>query len=123
MEEEARRLMLATGKIVSNYKPLIKYLELANPEQREKALPRSSDIEVVRSLLEKGYGTLEEVLNEVAKIVRDRLDPELSQKAIKYSLDVELGRDEAVRYISKLLAGWIIEIAEQLGVVRLRTKW
>ncbi len=115
--------MLATGKIVSDYRPLIKYLELANTEQRNKVLPRSSDIELVRILLERGYETLEEVLNEIVQIVKERFDPGLSCRAIKEVLDIELSEDEAVKYLSKILAGWIIEMAEQLGTVRLKSAW
>ncbi|MCD6341143.1 MAG: hypothetical protein J7L51_04265 [Desulfurococcales archaeon] len=119
----AKKPMLATGKIVPDYRPLIRYLELANAEQRDKVLPKSSDIELVRTLLERGYETLEEVLNEIVQVVRGRFDPNLSCRAVKEVLNVELEEDEAVKYLSKLLAGWIIEMAEQLGAVRLKSLW
>jgi len=121
--DSSRKLMLATGKAMVNYEPLVKYLELADPEQRERALPKGSDIEFVRALAERGYRTLDNILDEVAQIVKCRLDPKLSQVALKLSLGIELEADEAVRYISRILAGWIIEIAEQLGVIKLRRMW
>ncbi len=123
MREKAKKPMLATGKIVPDYRPLIRYLELANAEQRDRVLPKSSDIELVRTLLERGYETLEEVLNEIIQVVKERFDPDLSCRAIKEVLNIELEEEEAVRYLSKLLAGWIIEMAEQLGAVRLRSMW
>ncbi|MCD6429023.1 MAG: hypothetical protein J7L12_05385 [Desulfurococcales archaeon] len=123
MGEDVKKLMLATGKVVPDYRPLIRYLELANSEQRDRVLPKSSDIELVRTLLERGYETLEEVLNEIIQIVKERFDPDLSCRAIKEVLNIELEEDEAVRYLSKLLAGWIIEIAEQLGAIRLKGVW
>ena len=120
---EEERPMLATGKIVQDYRPLIKYLELISEDERTKVLPRSSDIEMVRALVEQGYVTLEEILGQVIQVVKDRFDPALSCRVIEEVLGLELEENEAVNYLAKLLAGWIIEIAERLGVINLKAGW
>ena len=120
---ESRKPMLATGKIISDYRPLIKYLEVAGEEERNKVLPKGSDIELVRVLLEQGYGTVDEMLNQIIRVVKNRFNPELSRRVIREVLNIEIEEEEAVNHLSKLLAGWIIEMAEQLGVIRLKSTW
>ncbi len=117
----SRRLMLSSGKVFGNYALLVRYLELCPEERRIASLPNSSDVELVKRLASRGAASLEELLGELAERFRSRVDPECSAGAARDVLGTEVVEDQAVRLVAVQLAGWTLEIAEALGVVKLKS--
>ena len=117
-------LFLTTGKVISNYRVLIKYLEIVSDDLRNKALPRSSDLEYVKELLSRcNMYRLSDILDLLVRYLRDRVSPEYAVRAIRDVMNIELSPEDAVDYVAKQLAGWILEIAEQLNILRVRGSW
>jgi len=115
--------MMATGKIIKDYRPLIKYLELADRELRSRTIPNSSDIEVIKELLARGTSNLSDLINELTKYIRNRVDPELARKAVREVLGTDVDSRTAEYMISRIIAGWVIEMAEQFGIVKLKSRY
>ena len=115
--------MMATGKVISDYRPLIKYLEIADKESKDKVIPRAEDIEVVRELISRGISNLNELLNELIKYVQSRVNEDLAKKAVEEVFNTEVDKTLAKHIISKVVAGWIIEMAEQFGVIKFKFRY
>ncbi len=116
------KLMLASGKL-SSYKVLLSYLNLLDDKEKSRFLPRSSDLEYIKKLIEEGFNRLDEIINELVKYLKERVNPDLACEAVKKALGIQLGTEEAITYVAKELASWIIEISESLNVVRIRGAW
>ncbi|OYT51766.1 MAG: hypothetical protein B6U73_01200 [Desulfurococcales archaeon ex4484_204] len=115
--------MLASGKIIRDYRALIKYLEMASKDLKEMALPSSTDLEYVRVLVTRRPLRLYELMEDLKNIVKERLDPDISRRAVAEVLNIDVSAEEAVEMIAKELAGWILEVAERLGILKLRMPW
>lgn len=114
------KLMLSSGKIFGSYALLEKYLELCPDEERVWSLPSSPDVEFVKYLASRGSATVERFIEELTERFVERVNPSYSVKAAKEVLGMELAGDQAVQLVAAQLAGWTLEIAEALGVIKLR---
>lgn len=114
------KLMLSSGKVFGNYSLLEKYLEVCPEEKRTGSLPNSSDIELVKYLVSRGAAPLDRLLEELVKRFKDRVDPQCCVRASREVLGMDLAEDQASQLVATQLAGWTLEIAEALGIVRLR---
>lgn len=114
------KLMLSSGKIFKDYLLLEKYLEICPENERGKSLPSSPDIEFVKYLASRGVGSLNMYLDELTRRFEERVNPAYCVKAVKEVLGTEVPEDRAVRIISTQLAGWTLEIAEALGIIKIR---
>lgn len=112
--------MLSSGKVFKDYTLLEKYLELCSEDERTRSLPNSSDIEFVRYLLNRKVGTLHDFLEELSRRFLSRVSPARSVDAVRSVFGMEVPEDYAVQLVSAQLAGWTLEIAEALGVIKLR---
>lgn len=112
--------MLSSGKVFKDYTLLERYLELCSESERVRSLPNSSDIEFVKYLVSRKAGTLHDFLEELSRRFLDRVSPARSVDAVRSVLGMDIPEDQAVQLISTQLAGWTLEIAEALGVIKLR---
>ncbi|MEM1930858.1 MAG: hypothetical protein QXL79_01940 [Sulfolobales archaeon] len=113
------KLMLSSGKVFGDYSLLERYLEICQ-EKKAEALPNSSDIEFVKRIANRGPASLNELLGELAKRFKHRVDPSCSVRASKEVLSMELAEDQASQLVATQLAGWTLEIAEALGIIKLK---
>jgi len=117
-----KKPFMSSGKLVRDYRPLLKYLDLLPPRDREKTLPSEDDFKFVESQIIKEPRKLDELIRELsgrkASIVNKKLAVEAVMKAWGMNVDEGL----AVREISGELAGWILEICDALGIVRINLK-
>ncbi|MEM1681814.1 MAG: hypothetical protein QW509_02890 [Sulfolobales archaeon] len=113
------KLMLSSGKVFGNYSLLERYLEICQ-EKKVESLPNSSDIEFVKHIASRGPASLDKFLEELVKRFKCRVDPVCSVKASKEVLNMELAEDQASQLVAVQLAGWTLEIAEALGVIKLK---
>jgi len=114
------RLMLSSGKVFKDYTLLEKYLELCSEDERVRSLPSSADIEFVKYLASRKDGTLHDFLEELSRRFLDRVSPARSADAVRSVLGMDMSGDQAAQLVSAQLAGWTLEIAEALGVIKLR---
>ena len=118
-ERKGKLPLMASGKIVENYEPLIKYIELCDNKLKNNVLPTTHDIELVRSLVSRGYRSLDDIISELVNFLSNRFEGNIAIRAVREALNIDLEEQEAVKYLSKILAGWIIEMAENLGIIRI----
>jgi len=110
---------LASGKIVKDYAPLMTYLKLLSEEERSQLMPTSDYLKGI--VLRVGRGrVLGEILNELAKELRPRIKAELAVKALKEAWGVDVSMEYAVDEIAREMAGWILEMCETLGYIRIK---
>ncbi len=119
---DAELPMMATGKIVEDYRPLMTYLRLLTEEERAKVLPKTSDLNYVKDLVESRSWSLGELLANLSEILQNRVDPRVAREAIKEALNLDLGEELARKHLARILAGWVLEIAENLGIIKLRSR-
>ncbi len=112
---------MASGIIVKNYRMLIEYfneLKRMGIDPRD-SYPRSEDLELVKNLASHNKN-LYDLLNELKDRIRKRVVVEAAIKAYRASTGVEPTPSEAVDEVAKLIAGWVIEIAANLGIIKLK---
>ena len=116
-----KRPLLSDGSIVSDYSPLLKYIEIArrvSPDRAEEGMPRSEDFEYVKKYMwSRGGSTLYSLLEALTAIVLARIDPEIARDALREVYGVEFDPEDARERIARILAGWIIEASRILGYI------
>mgnify|MGYP000356630724 CR=1 FL=1 len=118
----SNNLMLASGKL-SSYRILIAYLNILNKEERDKVLPRAKDLEYVRMLIDEGINRLDEIIKELSENLKDRINGYYAKKVIKDVLGLDVNESEAKRFVAKELASWILEISENLNIIKIKGSW
>jgi len=113
------RPFLASGKIVKDYRPLMTYLKLLGDREREALMPTGEYLKEIVSRVGKGR-TLGEVLNELAKELRWKINAELALKALREAWGMNVSPEYAVDEIAREMAGWVLEICESLGYLKIR---
>jgi len=112
------KLLLLSRKVFSDYSLLEKYFEVC--EEVSESIPTPADIEYVKHIVSRGSVSLEYILNELKERLSSRVNVSCSLRAAKEVLGVDLPESHAVALVSVQLAGWILEIAEALGIIKLR---
>ncbi|CCC81553.1 hypothetical protein [Thermoproteus tenax] len=91
-----------------------KLRERGRAELIDKVIPNSS---LLRTIADMSGRPASEVVEELARLLRERLDPESATAAYSEIF----GASDAERALSSLarhLAFWYLKIAEQLGIIR-----
>lgn len=114
-------LFLSSGKIVKDYRILQRYFEILDEMNidRASALPSSKDIELVLKMVKEGKRNLLELLNALALRFIPRINAEAAIRACREMLSIEMQSDAAISHIARDLAGWTLEIAENLGIIKI----
>ncbi len=118
-----RKPMFATGEVVGDYEPLYLYWREAG-ERAEQSIIQSRDFEELRRLIEEEHVTrLDEVLERLTGYFLPRVDREAARRALERYYGVSVSGEDAARRIASILAGWLVEAAGELGMLRLRRSW
>jgi hypothetical protein len=116
-----KKLFLSTSKIIEDYNPLIEYLSLLNEVERKHIMPSSRDLELIRELSSRlGKIDLQELMEELMKIKEPLLKEDIAIRAVEKAWGIRLNRELAIKEISKELAGWMLEIAERLNIIKIK---
>ena len=121
-ERTKRRPMFATGEIVGDYEPLYLYWQELGT-RTEDAVLQSRDFEELRRMLEEGELRLDIVLERLTSYFLPRVDRAAAKRALEKYYGVSVGEEEAARRIAQIMAGWLVEAAGELGILRLRRSW
>ncbi|WP_440059583.1 hypothetical protein ACSU1N_00005 [Thermogladius sp. 4427co] len=119
--EQGRRPLLASGRVVEDYGPLLKYVELARQrglKPESYSLTREDIDYVSRLVIEKI--DLASLLSDLKRNFMKRLDCGLASEAYRESKSIALGEREACEMLASIYAGWLIEACETLGILRIR---
>ncbi len=106
---------LSTGEVVRNYAPLMKYLEICGKE----ILPSQKDLEFIKHRAEMSP-SVDDLFSEISKRKEPQIDKECAVRAVKEAWSISLSKELAVEEILKEVAGWEIEIAHRLGLIKLK---
>jgi len=113
------RPFLASGKVVKDYAPLIRYLNLLKDSERKALMPTTEYLNEIVKRVGKGK-VLGELLEELAKELKPKINTELAVRALKEAWGVEVSPEYAVDEIAREMAGWILEICEALGYLKIK---
>ncbi len=113
------KLFLLSRRVFKDYSLLERYFEVCG-EEASTSIPTPADVEYVKYLVSRGSTSLEYVLNELKKKLLDRVNVSCSLRAAREVLGIDLPESHAVALVSVQLAGWILEIAEALGIIKLK---
>ena len=114
---------MASGTIVKDYRLLIAYFEELNNLgiKSETSYPTSEDIEFIVSSIRQGrVRNLAELIDILIERFRSRVNVIAALNACKKTYGEFNDGELAVHEVAKLLAGWAIEIAENLGLIKLK---
>ncbi len=115
-------LMLASGKL-SSYRILTTYLNILDKKERDRVLPKTKDLEYVRMLIDEGIRRLDEIIKELSENLKGRINGYYAKKAVKDVLGLDVDEIEAKNYVARELASWILEISENLNIIKLKGSW
>ena len=110
----------ASGKLIKDYEPLKRYLELVRgSEWYDKGFLSNEDFDLlVRKAKSLSSGKLGELWDELTKELAKRINPEKALQALKETgYDVK-DPEEARERMARILAGWLIEAGEEWGTIR-----
>ena len=115
--------LLASGNVVSDYRPLIVYWKKAVEKGLKKAseeiVLRQEDFKKAEELARENL-SLTETLNKLEDFFLPRVNPVLALEAFKEVYGFNIREEDARRHIARIMAGWLIEASEQLGILKMR---
>ncbi len=120
-----KKPLLATGEVVGDYEPLLRYWEIAREKSGElarRAVLRDEDFRVLERLLRE-IGVLADLLDRLSEYFIERIDPEVARRVYLELYGADLDPMDAARRIARIMAGWLVEAGETTGMLGLRRGW
>lgn len=122
---EQKKPFLSSSKIIEDYGLLLKYMEKCRQTGRdcEQLLPTSNILSEIERLAMSGSIDFERVVNHVEEVASNSIDCDICVQSFKevYGVDVEC--DRAKKALLVQLAGWLVEILDSLGYIKIRYSW
>lgn len=116
---------LSSSKIIENYGLLVKYMEKCRRLDRgcEQLLPTSDILAEIEKLAKQGLVGFEDVVSYIEKKMSTNIDCDICVQSYRevYGLDVDC--DRAKKTLLVQLAGWLVEILDSLGYIKIRYSW
>ena len=121
--DERRLPPFASGRLVDNYRVLFEYWRLARERGREdlveKAMLSDNDYKLLASLVEsEGKIRATDLIEVLADKLTDRIDDDIAILALEKA-GYRLSKEDAKRYIARLLAAWLVEAGEYWRIIKL----
>jgi len=116
----------ADGSIVGDYKPLIKYWELLKKVGRdmESVVLKREDFKYLEEVVESNPGLdVASLINMLQYRFLERIDCKLAAEAYREVYGFDIGEEDACKNLARIVAGWLIEAGESMGVLKLRIPW
>ena len=124
--------LLATGKIVSDYRPLKEYWELAKKAGKDRDFIKTDYLDYLDSLLnqleadERGSREiiLGRILDRLESYIEKDIDESLAARALKNCCTTSEETDgvQAKKMIARIIAGYLLEYLDSLGKIRIKIK-
>lgn len=119
-----KRPLLADGSIVKDYTPLFIYFSKLTSKGLEVKdfIISNNDLKFLEEIVSRGALPLQDLINRLIEYFTPRVKDNIAKEAVSEYLGIEVTKDFAVHYISKILAGWLIEAGKTLGILNLKGK-
>lgn len=114
--DEGAGMPFATGKLGGEFRLLRAYIDEAGAEG---IVPERDVFDTIRSMASLG-STADRVIDAIAEAFIKKVDLVAAVRAYRRVYGVEVSGGEAARAVAREAAAWAIEMAESLGVIRLR---
>ncbi len=113
-------MLFGSGKIVRDYRLLNRYFELLDNRNIDKSnmMPTSSDIEIVVNMAMEGSTNLLQMINMLVSRLKPKINGDIAREAFREVYGLEVDESTAIDRVAMDMAGWVIEIAEALGLVK-----
>lgn len=120
-----RKPFLASGKIIENYSLLVKYFEICSASSNVcmDLLPSSEILETISSLVKNRGYSFTEILNVLGERLSGRIICNIAVEAYRAVHGINVDCEEAKNMLLRELVAWYLEMAEALGLVRLKESW
>jgi len=117
------RLFMGSGKLLKDQSLLLTYFEILESMniRNTVSIPTSEDIEFLVKAVRIQNLSLLDAITMLTRRFAPRIVAEAARKAIEKVLGRDVDTDLAVELIAKDLALWTLEIAENLGLIRVDT--
>jgi len=117
-----KRPFFATGYLVDDYTPLMKYWEILRDEGREDALERAflnnEDYDLLKRLAREMVGRpLADIFDGLIERFEERVEAEPALRAFREAGYKSMSLPEAKRSMARILAGWLLEAGEYLKII------
>jgi hypothetical protein len=106
----------ATGKLGGEFSLLRAYIDEAGAKD---IVPDRDVFDLIRHLASQG-ATADRAIKVVAEELMKKIEPSAALRAYKRVYGLDTSEEEAVRAVAREAAAWVIEMAEALGVIRIR---
>lgn len=114
-------LFMASGKIVKDYSILVKYFEILENMgiDRSISIPTSNDIDFLVKVVRQSRINLLEAMSMLVARFIPRINREAARRAIECVMGRNIDEQIAVDIVARDLAGWTLEIAEAMNLIRI----
>ncbi|MEM2009461.1 MAG: hypothetical protein QXV51_01265 [Thermosphaera sp.] len=122
----ATELFMASGRVVSSYQLLLEYYKLCKEYTGQQCdpIPSTDDLKELEALLKSGDElTLSDIMDYFEKKYVGKISEIPARDACRIYFKIEVSQEYCKREIARLVSGWLIEIAENLGMLRLKPLW
>jgi len=117
---------LSTGKLVENYRLLVDYMKKCRESDLDcsKLIPSSDFLLEVKELVERGaLSRFSDFISIVEERYGSLVDCDLALRVFSEIHGHEASCDLVKKILITQLAGWILEMLESLGYVRVKFSW
>lgn len=122
MDEE--KPPFADKTIVGNYKPFMRYIALAKSKGIDVSnIVIREDLDELEKLLERGVNNLSDLIEYLSRKIVNRIDCELARDVYREVYGIDYIGVDACNMLAKLISGYVIELAKNLGIVKIKTPW
>ena len=113
--------LLASGKIVKDYRPLVSYYKLLKLSGNRSFI-ENRYFDLVTELLEKekNYMNIDNLIKKLENEIEKDVDEKLAAKAFKECCMTEIGPQYARKMLARLIAGYVIEMLDSLGKINIK---
>lgn len=116
---------LSSSKIIENYSLLLKYMEKCRISNIDctSILPSSSLLSQIENLAKTSRVGFDEVVKLVGEMVSSIIVCDICIQAFKEVYGVEVDCERAKKMLILQIAGWLVEMLDTLGYIRIKYAW
>ncbi|MGB9828012.1 MAG: hypothetical protein ACPLSM_05790 [Thermosphaera sp.] len=117
---------MASGKIVNSYELLYKYYDACRELKGESCgpIPSSDDLKELETLVkQQEAANLGVLIDHFSKKYLEEIQETPARIACKSFFGKEVDTVHCMTKIAQLVASWLIEIADNLGIISLKFAW
>ena len=123
--------LLATGKIVSDYRPLKEYWGLVKKVGKDNDFIKREYLDYLESFLNQleadARGSreiiLRKILDKLESYIEKDIDEDLAARALENCcIGGKLDNIQAKKIIARIIAGYLLEYLDSLGKIRIKIK-